>query len=64
MATKRIAVPELQRQLLMAGVKSPGGKLRFDSVCSTIADAGSTARCKNFDAVLQHMEGNHDWNII
>jgi hypothetical protein len=29
MATKRNTVPDLQRELLMAGVKAPGGRLRF-----------------------------------
>jgi D-alanyl-D-alanine carboxypeptidase len=29
MSTKRNRVPELQRQLLMAGIKQPNGRLRF-----------------------------------
>jgi hypothetical protein len=29
MSTKRNRVPELQRQLLMAGIKHPNGRLRF-----------------------------------
>jgi hypothetical protein len=29
MSTKRNRVPELQRQLLMAGMKHPNGRLRF-----------------------------------
>ena len=29
MSTKRNTVPDLQRELLIAGVKSPGGRLRF-----------------------------------
>jgi hypothetical protein len=29
MSTKRSRVPELQRQLLMAGIKQPNGRLRF-----------------------------------
>jgi hypothetical protein len=28
-ATKRNTVPDLQRELLMAGIKSPSGRLRF-----------------------------------
>jgi hypothetical protein len=29
MSTRRNAVPDLQRQLLIAGLKQPGGRLRF-----------------------------------
>src|ERR1700730_15456664 len=29
MSTKRNTVPQLQLELLMAGIKSPGGRLRF-----------------------------------
>jgi len=29
MSTKRNTVPDLQRELLIAGVKAPGGRLRF-----------------------------------
>ena len=29
MSTKRNTVPQLQRELLMAGIKNPGGRLRF-----------------------------------
>jgi hypothetical protein len=29
MSTKRNTVPDLQRELLMAGIKAPGGRLRF-----------------------------------
>jgi hypothetical protein len=29
MSTKRNTVPDLQRELLLAGVKAPGGRLRF-----------------------------------
>lgn len=68
MSTKRNTVPELQRELLMAGIKHPGGKLRFakrlaDTLATTYAALLSLQRKKLIEPEKQADPGMMSWKV-
>ena len=68
MSTKRNAVPELQRELLMAGIKHPGGLLRFakgsaETLATTYAALLSLQRKKLIEPEKQADPRMMSWKV-
>jgi hypothetical protein len=68
MSTKRNTVPPLQRELLMAGVKSPGGRLRFarrsaETLAATYAALLSLQRKKLIEPEKQADPAIMSWKV-
>ena len=68
MSTKRNRVPELQRQLLMAGIKHPNGRLRFakgsaETLATTYAALLSLQRKKLIEPEKQADPAIMSWKV-
>jgi hypothetical protein len=68
MSTKRNAVPELQRELLMAGIKHPSGILRFakgsaETLATTYAALLSLQRKKLIEPEKQADPRMMSWKV-
>jgi hypothetical protein len=68
MSTKRNRVPDLQRQLLMAGMKHPNGKLRFakgsaETLATTYAALLSLQRKKLIEPEKPADPGMMTWKV-
>jgi hypothetical protein len=68
MSTKRNTVPDLQRELLMAGVKDPHGRLRFaktyaETLATTYAALLSLQRKKLIEAEKQTDPAIMSWKV-
>ena len=68
MSTKRNRVPDLQRQLLMAGIKHPNGKLRFakgsaETLATTYAALLSLQRKKLIEPEKPADPGMMTWKV-
>jgi D-alanyl-D-alanine carboxypeptidase len=68
MSTKRNRVPELQRQLLMAGIKQPNGRLRFakgstETLATTYAALLSLQRKKLIEPEKPVDPGMMTWKV-
>jgi hypothetical protein len=68
MSTKRNRVPDLQRQLLMAGIKHPNGKLRFakgsaETLATTYAALLSLQRKKLIELEKPADPGMMTWKV-
>ena len=68
MSTKRNTVPQLQRELLMAGIKSPSGRLRFakssaETLAATYAALMSLQRKKLIEPEKQNDPAIMSWKV-
>ena len=68
MSTKRNTVPDLQRELLMAGIKHPNGRLRFakgsaETLATTYAALLSLQRKKLIEPEKQADPGIMSWKV-
>jgi hypothetical protein len=68
MSTKRTTVPDLQRELLMAGVKDPHGRLRFaktyaETLATTYAALLSLQRKKLIEPERQTDPAIMSWKV-
>jgi hypothetical protein len=68
MSTKRNTVPQLQRELLMAGIKNPGGRLRFakcsaETLAATYAALLSLQRKKLIEPEKQADPDIMSWKV-
>jgi hypothetical protein len=68
MSTKRNTVPQLQRELLMAGIKNPGGRLRFakcsaETLAATYAALLSLQRKKLIEPEKQADPAIMSWKV-
>jgi hypothetical protein len=68
MSTKRNTVPDLQRELLIAGVRAPGGKLRFakssaETLATTYAALISLQRKKLIEPDKQSDPAIMTWKV-
>ena len=68
MSTKRNRVPELQRQLLMAGINNPSGRLRFakgsaETLATTYAALLSLQRKKLIEPEKPADPGMMSWKV-
>ena len=68
MSTKRNTVPQLQRELLMAGIKNPGGRLRFaknsaETLAATYAALLSLQRKKFIEPEKQPDSAFMIWKV-
>jgi hypothetical protein len=68
MSTKRNRVPELQRQLLMAGINHPDGRLRFakgsaETLATTYAALLSLQRKKLIEPEKPADPGIMSWRV-
>jgi hypothetical protein len=68
MSTKRNRVPDLQRQLLMAGIRHPNGKLRFakgsaETLATTYAALLSLQRKKLIEPEKPADPGMMTWKV-
>jgi len=68
MSTKRNMVPQLQRELLMAAIKSPGGRLRFakgsaETLAATYAALLSLQRKKLIEPEKETNPAIMSWKV-